>query len=376
MKYGYEIRSEFHAECVAQRQNLYESQKQITDQLTAILAKIEGTEIRSASIAQYQKRIDSLDRQFYGNDTVLNKLGETSDDYFNKKFFQNGVDLIKLCRTAMQKYGQTSAEAILAPKKAENLEESQMESSHQKSLESIRISIKDEVMEQVRFMMHEFLHQLKPNLAENSKKELERAPRELENAPREPENASREPENIPREPENAPGEEENTSKEEKVKTHDDAGIRKEEEVTKHSTENKKSSWEKIMVDIKQIHRELVVNHSVKDDIDEELELIDKLYGEALKEILIKISTMQEEKKAVVLETIKIPIFNGDMEEWCSFQNMFNRFVHMSKLPAVEKLVRLKTHVRGEALKIIQNLPKRERSILKLARSNEADHNKN
>ncbi|KAI8116337.1 hypothetical protein CVS40_11584 [Lucilia cuprina] len=39
------------------------------------------------------------------------------------------------------------------------------------------------------------------------------------------------PENIPREPENAPEEEENTSKEEKVKTHDEAGIRKEEEVT-------------------------------------------------------------------------------------------------------------------------------------------------
>ncbi|KAI8118530.1 hypothetical protein CVS40_9888 [Lucilia cuprina] len=151
----------------------YESQKQITDQLTAILAKIEGTEIRSASIAQYQKRIDSLERQFYENDTVLNKLEETTEDYFHKKFFQNGVDLIKLCRTAMQKYGQTSAEAILASRKAENLEDSQMESSHQKSLESIRISIKDEVMEQVRFTMQEFLHQLKPNLAENSKKELE-----------------------------------------------------------------------------------------------------------------------------------------------------------------------------------------------------------
>ncbi|KAI8119860.1 hypothetical protein CVS40_8797 [Lucilia cuprina] len=72
--------------------------------------------------------------------------------------------------------------------------------------------------------------------------------------------------------------------------------------------------------------------------------------------------MQEEKKAVVLETIKIPIFSGDMEDWCSFQNMFNRFVHMSKLPAVEKLVRLKTHVRGEALKIIQNLPITENQL--------------
>ncbi|KAI8117591.1 hypothetical protein CVS40_10558 [Lucilia cuprina] len=188
--------------------------------------------------------------------------------------------------TAMQKYDQTSAEAILVPKKAENLEDSQMEESHQKSLESIRISIKDEVMEKVRFMMQEFLHQLKPNLAENSKKELERAPRELENTPREPENAPREPENIPRDPENSPGEEENTSKEEKVKPHDEAGIRKEEKVTSN-------------LDIKQIHRELVVNHSVKDDIDEELELIDKLYGESLKEILIKISTIQEEKKAVL-----------------------------------------------------------------------------
>ncbi|KAI8115318.1 hypothetical protein CVS40_12470 [Lucilia cuprina] len=96
-----------------------------------------------------------------------------------------------------------------------------MESSHQKSLESIRISIKDEVMEQVRFMMQELLHQLKLNLAENSKKELERAPRELENAPREPENAQESRRMLQRgqeyskRAENAPGEEDNITKEER-----------------------------------------------------------------------------------------------------------------------------------------------------------------
>lgn len=100
-----------------------------------------------------------------------------------------------------------------------------------------------------------------------------------------------------------------------------------------------------MVNIKEIHRELVVNHFVKYDIDEELVLIDRQYAEAVVVVLMKISAMEDETKVVALETIKIQMFYGDVEEWCSFRKMFNRCVHMSKHPPGEKQVNLKTHVR-------------------------------
>ncbi|XP_065356300.1 uncharacterized protein LOC135950698 [Calliphora vicina] len=281
----------------------------------------------------------------------------------------------------MQRYGQTSADAVLATEKEEDLK-----TTVKKSVESMSISLKEEIMEtlsngmmeKMELMVQKFLHQLKPIHQGSAPQEQDNSVKELKSAPREPENAPRELES---DPEKDP--------KEQTQQYEESGINNEkEEVTSNLLiqfrreirkleeclsdikaenililEHKKSSWEKIMVDIKQIHRELVVNHSVKCDIDEELELIDRQYAEAVTLVLMKIFTMQEEKKAVALETIKIPMFNGDVEEWCSFRNMFNRFVHMSKLPAVEKLVRLKTHVRGEALKIIQNLPITENNYI-------------
>lgn len=74
-----------------------------------------------------------------------------------------------------------------------------------------------------------------------------------------------------------------------------------------------------MVNIKNIHHVLVASHNVEEDIYKELEIIDRQYEEALCNLLNKMSVSKEEKKAVVLEAIRIPNFNGEIEEWLSFK---------------------------------------------------------
>lgn len=53
-----------------------------------------------------------------------------------------------------------------------------------------------------------------------------------------------------------------------------------------------------MVDIKNIHNELITKHFLEEDIDEELEIIEKRYEEAVQNILRKISELRKEEKVV------------------------------------------------------------------------------
>jgi hypothetical protein len=58
-----------------------------------------------------------------------------------------------------------------------------------------------------------------------------------------------------------------------------------------------------------------------------------------------------------LPKIELPIFSGSLLEWESFREQFQKLVHDApELSNVHKLLYLKTHLRGPAADVIQNLP--------------------
>lgn len=62
------------------------------------------------------------------------------------------------------------------------------------------------------------------------------------------------------------------------------------------------------------------------------------------------------RPSIKLEPIKIPKFDGKYENWTSFFDMFNNFVHFNKhMSNVEKMQYLKTNLEEEPAKLIQHL---------------------
>lgn len=64
------------------------------------------------------------------------------------------------------------------------------------------------------------------------------------------------------------------------------------------------------------------------------------------------------KTNVILPKVKIPIFEGGYDNWTTFHDIFLKLVHTnSSLIRIEKIQYRKTHVKGEASRIIQHLLK-------------------
>lgn len=84
----------------------------------------------------------------------------------------------------------------------------------------------------------------------------------------------------------------------------------------------------------------------------------------LKNILKKEQQMmgQNQNQAVhdlELPSMAIPIFSGDTKEWSSFYDIFSTYIDKSAIADVSKMHYLKSHVKGSALKMIQNYPTTE-----------------
>lgn len=63
------------------------------------------------------------------------------------------------------------------------------------------------------------------------------------------------------------------------------------------------------------------------------------------------------KSSGKLPQIKIPVFSGDYNTWSTFQDLFTKIIHEDhSISCTEKMQYLKSHVQGEAAKIIQYLP--------------------
>ncbi|XP_031331852.1 uncharacterized protein LOC116162377 [Photinus pyralis] len=73
---------------------------------------------------------------------------------------------------------------------------------------------------------------------------------------------------------------------------------------------------------------------------------------------IKLKTVSHEVKkcSIKLHEMKLPVFSGGYEHWVTFQDIFEKVIHASKtVSATEKMQYLKSHVTGEASRLIQHL---------------------
>ena len=56
-----------------------------------------------------------------------------------------------------------------------------------------------------------------------------------------------------------------------------------------------------------------------------------------------------------LPRLELPTFNGNLGEWMSFIDQFDAVVHNRSIPPVQKLVYLKSCLKGSAARVIQNI---------------------
>lgn len=92
--------------------------------------------------------------------------------------------------------------------------------------------------------------------------------------------------------------------------------------------------------------------------------IKRIYDDVVEELKQKRLRNQETPSAskIVLPKVSIPIFDGSYESWSTFSDLFTKLVHENpSLSNTEKMQYLKTHLRGDALKSVQNLQISEES---------------
>ena len=115
-----------------------------------------------------------------------------------------------------------------------------------------------------------------------------------------------------------------------------------------------------MESVKNLYIKLTTEFLVKTSCLDDFEETEADYNVAYGDLVERINIMKEYKQSLELEKIKIPVFYGNVEEWASFHDLFKKFVHENQqLPKVEKLLRLKTLMKGESIKLIQHLPTTE-----------------
>ncbi|XP_061401529.1 uncharacterized protein LOC133337309 [Musca vetustissima] len=125
--------------------------------------------------------------------------------------------------------------------------------------------------------------------------------------------------------------------------------------SRYDLENAKSTWEKQFEDIKRLHLELTTDHGME-EADEELEEIEERMNTKIQAMIGKLCGAKEEAHAVELKSIEIPSFNGNVEEWSSFHDLFKKMIDGNmQLSDVEKLYYLTTNLKGEALRLVQHL---------------------
>ena len=329
---------------------LYERQNTLGENASSLFAKLEIGEVRAASLKSLEEQLSNIELEFKSNYSKLRQLGITTEDYFQNEYFKKVLMVIDEARVLIKNRVSTNQPAKDTTLRADVLQVKE-------SVPQIKESIPEDQMQTLRNEMQQMFKNLLTEIKSGGNQHLgvqQIAPSEQEKIPQMAEIMSQK----------LRGDMEQEKRTSAMLIQYRREIRKLEDSLEDGYENDniivlehiKYSWEKMMSEIKQIYRELSMNYLVNEDIDEEFDAIEKQYLEALSTML-RWMTVKKESNAVILEKIKIPYFNGAVEEWTSFHDLFKRLIHENtNMSAVEKLVRLKSHVKGEAFKVIQSLP--------------------
>ncbi|XP_073820586.1 uncharacterized protein [Musca autumnalis] len=107
-----------------------------------------------------------------------------------------------------------------------------------------------------------------------------------------------------------------------------------------------------------LHTEMGRKGAVNEFIEDLWEQANMDYYQEQKRIRQLLKTLDEaERMSMRVENIKMPEFSGRLEDWNTFFELFNTLIHKDPSSTdEEKLFRLKSAVKGDALQIIRNMP--------------------
>ncbi|XP_037929250.1 uncharacterized protein LOC119663716, partial [Teleopsis dalmanni] len=120
----------------------------------------------------------------------------------------------------------------------------------------------------------------------------------------------------------------------------------------------RESWQKQIDIIQNYYIRLRIEHNVRsEELLIEKDDIEEWHREYEVKLLNKIKKLAETKRSVKLVEIKIPLFNGNVEDWQSFKKLYEKIVHENTdVSKVEKMYHLKSLLRNDALTAIKHLP--------------------
>ncbi|XP_037928747.1 uncharacterized protein LOC119663153 [Teleopsis dalmanni] len=130
------------------------------------------------------------------------------------------------------------------------------------------------------------------------------------------------------------------------------------EATKGLLDTNRANIEAQFKDITVLYNKICDENYDDEEIEGTFILMRASYEEILEEIAIKYdeNIATEHCNPTRLEDLRLPIFNGTVDNWNSFQEIFSKLVDSNKmLSNVEKFYRLKNVIKGDAARLIQYL---------------------
>ncbi|XP_059223245.1 uncharacterized protein LOC131997020 [Stomoxys calcitrans] len=352
----------------ADRHILYKIQNKILKEIIEISGKLKTEKFRKATLESTSKSLENKMEEAKLNNYKLEQLGPNSDVYFKDNIWERIESSYEKCKEHMQQIREEPENEETGSEKVELalLTNPTTTTEHEKGAR--KKENQGAVMEQFRALQENMLLQFQTQ-QEQLKRQQEIFQKKMEQMLQE--QLYEKKREVTQQVEERAALKEltiatpHTNSERKnavlsqfrrrIMKFSDAMEADISGVSIYALENMKSMWEKQFDDIKRLHLELTTEHGME-EVDEELEDIEEKMNTKIQNIIVKMSGLKEESQTVELKRIEIPCFNGNVEDWNSFHDLFKKMVDgNSQLSEVQKLYYLKTNLRGDAFRLIQHL---------------------